>query len=66
MCASIKDHFLATPMDDLEYMKVQYKYIPQNICTWYKLASMVTSDGYIYIKIQKGMPELKQAAILAY
>ena len=27
---------------------------------------MVTSDSTIYIKIQKGMPGLKQAAILVY
>ena len=66
MCADIKDHFLATPMDHPEYMRVQYKYIPNDIRHRYNLNSKVTSDGYIYIKIQKGMPGLKQAAILAY
>ena len=66
MCADIKDHFLATPMDEPEYMRVQYKYIPEDIRVRYQLHSKVTPDGWIYIKIQKGMPGLKQAAILAY
>ena len=66
MCADIKDHFLATPMKNPEYMKVKYKYIPNDIRIRYNLDDKVTPDGYIYIKIQKGMPGLKQAAILAY
>ena len=66
MSADIKDHFLATPMDHPEYMRVNYKYIPNDIRKRYNLDSMVTSDSTIYIKIQKGMPGLKQAAILAY
>ena len=66
MCADIKDHFLATPMDQPEYMRVHYKYIPEDIRSKYHLDSKVTHDGWIYIKIQKGMPGLKQAAILAY
>ena len=49
--ADIKDRFLTTLIDDPEYMKVQYKYIPQDIRIWYKLASIVISDRYIYIKI---------------
>jgi len=31
MSADIKDHFLATPMNKPEYMKVKYKYIPEDI-----------------------------------
>ena len=31
MSADIKDHFLVTPMDQPEYMKVHYKYIPKDI-----------------------------------
>ena len=66
MSADIKDHFLATPMDQPEYMKVNYKYIPKDIRARYNLDMKVTSDGWIYIMIKKGMPGLKQAAILAY
>ena len=31
MSADIKNHFLATPMAQSEYMKVQYKHIPEGI-----------------------------------
>ena len=30
MSADIQDYFLATPMTECEYMKVQYKHIPQD------------------------------------
>ena len=45
MCADIKDHFLAIPIDKPEYMRVQYKYIPDNIRSKYHLDLKVTSDG---------------------
>ena len=53
-------------MDQPEYMKVSYKHIPPNIKTHYNLNAKVTENGYIYIKIKKGMYGLCQAAILAY
>lgn len=64
--ADIKDYFLATPMAKAEYMKVQYKHIPEDICQQCNLHDKVTADNYIYICIKKGMYGLKQAAILAY
>lgn len=66
MCADIKNHFLATLIKDPEYMRVKYYYISQDIRRRYNLDSKVTKDGLIYIKIQKGIPGLKQAAILVY
>ena len=65
MSADIKDHFLATPMHDPEYMRVPYKHFPADIRQRYNLDTIV-HDNYIYIRIQKGMPGLKQAALLAY
>ena len=50
MTADIKDHFLATPMEKPEYMKVPYKYFPEDIRQHYNLSSKVTSSGHIYIK----------------
>jgi len=47
-------------------MRVKYKYIPDDIKRKYKLADKVTPDGYVYIKIGKGMYGLKQASILAF
>ena len=66
-CANLKDHSLATPMQDPEYMRVKYKYIPDDIKKRkYKLADKVTPDGYVYIKIGKDMYGLKQASLLAF
>ena len=53
MCADIKDHFLATPMKNPEYMRVKYKYIPIDIRLRYNLDAKVTPDGYIYIKFKR-------------
>ena len=66
MSVDIKDYFLATPMVQAEYMKVQYKHIPEDICTRYNLDKKLTTDDCIYIKIKKGMYGLKQSAVLAY
>ena len=46
-------------------MKVKYKYFPENIRNRYELDKKVTPDGYIFIRIKRGMYGLKQAAILA-
>lgn len=59
-------HVLHTPMLSPEYMKVHYQYFPTDIRRLYHLDQKVHTDGYIYIKIKKGMYGLKQAAILAY
>ena len=49
-----------------EYMKVPIRYFPNDIQDKYNLQSIVTTNGFIYIKIKKGMYGLKQAAALAY
>ena len=59
MGADIKNHFLVTLMKNPEYMEVKYKYIPQDIRLKYNLDKKVTANGYICIKIQKGIPRLK-------
>ena len=66
MSMDLKDHFLASPMNRPEYMKIHQRHIPQDIFEKYKLQNMVTKDGFVYVKIKKGMYGLKQAAILAY
>ena len=66
MSADLKDYFLATPMETPEYMRSNIRHIPDDIIAKYNLRNIVTPDGWIYIKIKKGMYGLKQAAILAY
>jgi hypothetical protein len=66
LCADLKDHFLASPMANPEYMHIKYKYFPTAIRDQYNLDNLVSPDGYIYIRIKKCMYGLKQAALLAY
>ena len=66
MSMDLKDFFLATPMESSKYTRVQYKHFPGDIKQRYNLNQKVTDNGYVYIKIKRGMYGLKQAAILAY
>jgi hypothetical protein len=66
LTADLKDHFLASPMEHPEYMRIKFKYFPEAVRQQYNLYEKVSADGYIYIRIKKGMYGLKQAAILAY
>ena len=53
-------------MESDEYMRVKYKHIPEEICIRYNLKTEVTQEDYVFIRIEKGMYGLKQAAFLAY
>ena len=65
MSLDLKDMFLMTMMDEPEYMKCAYRYFPSDIRKRYNLDALV-HNGFIYIKIKKGLFGLKQAALLAY
>ena len=65
MSMDLKDHFLASPMLCPEYM-IHRRNIPPDIYAQYSLQDKVTSTGFVYVKIKKGMYGLKQASILAY
>ena len=47
-------------------MKIHIKNFPPDIIEYYNLNEKVTQDGYIFIRIKKGMYGLKQAALLGY
>ena len=66
LSADLKDFFLGTLMQNAEYMKLSCDIFLQDIRDKYNLDQLVNEDGYVYIKIKKGMYGLKQAAILAY
>jgi hypothetical protein len=61
----IKNFYYGTPMSRYEYMKLHVSKIPAEILTKYKLPSIATTDGWIYMEIRKGMPGLKQAGCIA-
>jgi hypothetical protein len=65
MVVDIKDFHLNTPLKRYEYMRLPLAMIPDEIIKQYQLRQLATSDGWVYIKIRKGMYGLKQAGILA-
>ena len=60
----LKDFFLSSIMKDPEFMKLHISFIPDDIMKRYNLAEKAV-DGFVYIRIDKGMYGLKQAAVLA-
>jgi hypothetical protein len=63
----IKDFFLGSTMKIFQYMKIQKRYLPQEVIDEYELTNDdYDSQGYAYLEIQKGMYGLKEASILAY
>eukprot|EP00804_Cyclotella_cryptica_P027184 CCRYP_017173-RA/>CCRYP_017173-RA protein AED:0.37 eAED:0.37 QI:0/0/0/1/1/1/2/0/314 len=48
-----------------EYMRLKLSDISDHIIKLYKLDKLVTTDGYVYVLIQKGMYGLPQAGIIA-
>jgi hypothetical protein len=64
MCTDVKDFCLNTPMARYEYMRLPLHILPQEIVDQYKPLPLVT-NGWIYVKIWKGMYGLPQAGIIA-
>jgi hypothetical protein len=61
----LNDFYLMTQMTPSEYMHVKIKDLLEEFVTMYNLANKATSNGYVYIKIQKEMFCFPQAGILA-
>ena len=61
----LANFYLNTPMPKPEYMRLCLDIIPEEIIAKYNLRNLVDKDGWIYIKIWKGMYGLPQAGILA-
>lgn len=66
MCMDLEAFYLGSPMPQHVYMRLLYKDIPQSIKDAYNLDALVHTDGYVYVRIEKGMYGLPQAGILAY
>jgi hypothetical protein len=61
----IKDFYLKTPMKRYDFMQLKISNISDEIIKEYKLDEIVTTDGYVYCEIRKGMYGLPQAGIIA-
>ena len=64
MTLDLKNYFSASPMNNLEYMKISQRHIPPDIIQKYDFAQKF-HDVYVYCKIKKGVYRLKQAALHA-
>eukprot|EP00957_Ditylum_brightwellii_P013416 1013179-Ditylum_brightwellii.AAC.1 len=65
MTVDRKNFYLNTLIDRYEYMPIAYNLLPKEIIEKYDLEELKTEDGWVYIKIQKGMYGLSQVDILA-
>ena len=66
MMIDIKNFYLNTPMERYEYMRLKLADLPDDVIKHYNLESKLTSDGYVYLEVQKGMYGLPQAGILEH
>ena len=64
MTMDLKDFYLGTLMKGPEFMRVPVHMIPEEIMKLYNLYDKVV-DGYVYVKICKGMYGLPQAGRIA-
>ncbi|KAL7474432.1 hypothetical protein ACHAW6_000402, partial [Cyclotella cf. meneghiniana] len=60
----IKDFYLNTPMEGPEFMRLKLDLLPPEIVDAYSLATKAV-DGWVYMRIEKGMYGLPQAGVLA-
>ncbi len=65
MTMDIKDFYLNTPMTRFEYMRLKMSNMPEDVIEHYNLQAIVTPDGFVYCKIQKGMYGLPLAGMIA-
>ena len=65
MTIDISNFYLNTPMERPEYMQIKISNMPNNIIEQYKLNEKVNLNGYVYVKIQKGMYGLQQAGSIS-
>jgi hypothetical protein len=65
MTLDIKNFYLNTPLSRYEYLRLRLDNFPEDVIAQYKLKDIVTSDGYVYIEVRKGMYGLPQVGLLA-
>ena len=65
MTIDIKNFYLMTPLKRPEYFRLKLSDIPQEIIDEYKLKEKATPDGWVYIKVCRGMYGLPQGGLIA-
>jgi hypothetical protein len=64
MMMDIKNYYIGIPLPRFEYMKMTLSRFPEEIIQRYNLNALAV-DGWVYVKIRKGMYGLNQAGLLA-
>ena len=60
----IANFYLGTPLERPEYMRLAMKVLPQEVVQKYNLKEKET-DGWVYVRISRGMYGLPHAGLLA-
>jgi hypothetical protein len=63
MMMDINNYYLGTPLPTYEYMRLTISILPLDIIEKYKLTHLAV-NGWVYLKIRKGMYGLTQAGLL--
>jgi hypothetical protein len=64
--ADLANFYLMTPLKRPEYAKIKLSDIPEEVIKEYDLHQYATPDGWIYIKVSRGMYGLPQAGSLGH
>ena len=56
--------YLNTDLKDYENLRVHTSQIPEKFIQEYNLQKYVTPDGWVFLKIRKGVYSLPQAGVL--
>ena len=64
--ADISNFYLMTPLKRPEYAKIKLSDIPEEVIKEYNLHQYATPDGWVYIKVSRGMYGLPQAGSLGH
>ena len=64
LLANIKHFYLNNILSDPEFMRIPLKIIPQDIIDYYNLTALVDEQGWITMRIKKGVYGLKQCKMI--
>jgi len=64
--ADLANFYLVTPLKRPEYAKIKLSDIPEEVIKEYNLHQYATPDGWVYIKVSRGMYGLPQAGSLSH
>ena len=53
-------------MERFEFIKINFRWIPEEKLIQYNIYSLVEPDGYVYYEVRKGIYRIKQDARLFF